>query len=193
LLVIANKFICDNKIIENIPNRLGSPGTISGLEPDTPDKWINIPNDKLDMLRKLNDISSDKCIENFEANEEKTSEEKTNENSTSKCHRNMTADTDTNNYYDNYTRRFVDAYYHPNFYGDDEHYKRLSGNRKNLYNTGVYPEPINDRPDLSQCQPCPSPPSCPVKCEPCPTKKTVLVHKLSPKLLEKIKKKLKEL
>jgi hypothetical protein len=78
--------------------------------------------------------------------------------------------------------------YNPHYYSEDEHYKRMLMN-KNKYNTSVYPEPVNNRPDLGNCKPC-------KPCKPCKTDnsktktKTVVVHKLSPELINELKKEL---
>lgn len=160
LLIIVNKELCANNIIENMPSHLGPPGMHLGTEEDNEKVWSNMPNNKTKKLKQLNEHFS--CGLN-ESNQEELMSNEDNE----------------------YTKQFVDTYYYPDFYKKDENVKRLKKN-KNVYNTGVYPEPINDRPDLSQCQPCP------LKCEPCTTKKTILVHKLSPKLMKRIKNELRQ-
>lgn len=60
-----------------------------------------------------------------------------------------------------------------------EDYLKNYDNRDEFYETDTYPRPYNNRPDLSQCVPC----------KPCKDR-TIIVHKMSPKLMGKIKEKL---
>ena len=199
LLAIIYKFVTDNTIIENMPSRLNSPGMITGTQLDTDDTWVNIPNNKLKMLKKLNNDPNQYKFRtrkeffdgqlNYEEEEEEKEEEdgeeedgeeedgeeEDGEEEDGEEEEDEEDEEDIDN-----PNKHCDTYYDPNFYSDDEYNKRLQC-RKNKYNTGVYPQPINDRPDLSQCQPCP----------PCTNKKTVVIHKLCPKLLRKIKRKLR--
>jgi hypothetical protein len=183
LLIIANKYICDSKVIENIPCRLGSPGMITGTVKDTEDQWTNIPNGKMKMLKKLNNREhfNSKLNNNDTGDSNNYSDSDSNCDSDSDSDNDSDSDSDSDSD-DNHDNHDINSYYHSN----NSNYSNNSNNGKNIYNTNIYPKPIDDRPDLSQCQPCPT------KCKPCIKKKTILVHKLSPKLMKQIKRELKK-
>ena len=167
-LLILLGLMYDRQTVECMTSRLGLPGILMGTEPDTDEQWENLPSGKPAMLNAVDNDPAQYNFRDVKESFKNDSEEVAQFDGDDLSEIKMALQNRRQNkQLRNRMRNFDDDQY------DD----------RTEYNTGRYPQPLDDRPDLGSCQ------NKPTRCAPCPVKceKTVVVHKLSPELLDRLK------